>query len=244
MKFTSIVLLITLLQTQVCNPEEFFPENSVLFNQIMIPVWTSLKLQDYETARDYSREIHYNFDQLLGDAYIYQETWVEFVHADLNLLEYSLENGENEDAMELAYCVMDELHDWHALNDRDYYFDKIWDFELSYRHLKEVLNDYNLKLYEWNDLENLIEEFNNCWEILLTKPIDRRGYYFIDSPEMVDFLASRDAINLCIQEFNAQIEEADRGYLAETCNEIELNLVNLITVFGNYHLSEETASVD
>ncbi len=244
MKLTTFILLITMLQTQVCNPEEFFPENSVLFNQTMVPVWSSLKLQEYEAAREYSREIHYNFDQLLGDASIYKATWVEFVHADLNLLEYSLEKGEYENAMELANCIMDELHDWHTLNERNYYFDKIWDFEQSYRNLKVVINDYKLKNYEWREVENLVEEFNSSWEIVRNTPADFRGYYFIQSPGMIEFVASKNAISQCIQDFNNQLEDADRGYLAEICNEVEPNLVNLVKVFGNHQLIQATASID
>jgi len=242
MKLASFLLLFILLQTQVCNPEEFFPENSVLFNQTMIPVWTALKIQDYEAATKYGKEIHYNFDQLLGDGAIYQETWVEFVHADLNLLVYALENGEPEVATELAYCIMDELNDWHTLNERNFYFDKIWNFEKGYRNLKSVLNDELLNYYEWKELENFIEEFNTSWKVILDTPLDLKGYYFIQHPELEEFIASRNDINRCVQEFNSQIEEADRGYLAELCNEVEPNLIRMIQVFGNYHLTNPNAN--
>lgn len=232
MKVVPLFLLVFFLQMQTCNFEEFLPENSVLLNQTMIPVWAALKLKDYDKAKQSSHEIQYRFNQLLGDAPAYQETWIEFVQADLNLLVYSIDEGDMELATELAYCVMDELHEWHSINERAYYFDKIWDFEQSHRQLVEVLNDDYLKMFEWKEVENLIEELNTTWNIILKTPVDLRGYYFLESPQLLDFLETKTEINLCVQEFNSQVEDADCGYLAQICNELEPNLIQLIKVFG------------
>jgi len=243
MKFTPLFMLIVFLQVQNCSFEEILPENSVLLNQTMIPVWTALKLENYKDAKRYSHEIQYKFNRLLGDAPAYQETWIEFVHADLNLLVYSIDKGNMELATELAYCIMDELHEWHTINDRAYYFDSIWDFEQSHRQLTDVLNDDFLKHYEWKEIENLIEEFNTCWNVIQTTTPDLKGYYFIDPPQFVDFLDQKAEISRCVEDFNAQVEDADSLYLAEICNEVEPILIQLIKVFGYYpKQGEETVA--
>jgi len=240
MKFVPYTLILIFLQIQTCNFEEVLPENAVLLNQTMIPVWTALKQNKYQEAKRYSHEVQYRFNQLLRDVPAYQETWIEFVQADLNLLVYSVDNEEYELATELAYCILDELHEWHSINDREYYFDKLWNFEQSHRQLASVLNDNYLKNYEWKEVEDLIEEFNYTWEICLTTPLDLKGYFFIENPQLVEFLENKTEINLCVQEFNSQVEDADSAYLAEICNELDLNLVELIHVFGFYPDQELT----
>lgn len=234
MKVLPLFFLVFFLQIQTCNFEEVLPENSVLLNQTMIPVWTALKLQNYQEAKQYSHEIQFRFNSLLGDAPAYQETWVEFVHADLNLLVQSIDQGDTELAAELAYCIMDEIHEWHSIVEKEYYFDRIWEFEQSHRELTAVLNDDYLKMYEWNEVEHLIKEFNTTWNYILATPLDLKGYYFIESPELLDFMKNKQAINRCVQDFNSQVEDADCRYLAEICNELEPNLIQLINVFGHY----------
>jgi len=238
MRLLFILFLVLVLQVDQCDYEIETPKNTVIFNQLFIPIWTSLQLNNPEDAEQYAKQINL-FDHKFDNQQDYGETWTEHIPSDLSVLEEAITNKEYENAKELANCIMDELHLWHEANNQNYYFDKVWDFARCYRDLNTVINDVYLSLYEWNDLEHFITEMNDSWQVLLTTPIYLDGYHFEEDPEVRKLEEYKRAISLCLQEFNSQLKDADREVLANRCNEIEENLVLMVSFFGNFTNKEE-----
>jgi len=238
MKIIYAILLLSFLQVPVCNIEVDVPRNTTKFSQLLIPVWVSLQLEDYEKAGRYAEQFFDLYEPEFIDQADYDEVWTKHLYEDISELESTISLGNYEEAMDITNCLMNHMSLWHKATGQEYYFDKIWDFAQRYQELNLVINNFYLCHYEWNTVEQFIEELNKSWAILESTPVNLYGFDFDESPDYSSIEEHKRNISLCLQEFNSQLVDADRGVLANRCNEIQPNLIKLVSLFGQFRMGK------
>jgi hypothetical protein len=115
----------------------------------------------------------------------------------------------------------------------DYYLDHIFDLQNDVQTLIVTSSDELLCLLQWAEYDHLVCAINAKWESVELIPFDAEVYGFTAKKEQLLY-SFRDEVGMQIDTFNATMDCANREELALASENIELALMQMIALFGDF----------
>ncbi|MFN7115421.1 MAG: hypothetical protein ACK4TA_01400 [Saprospiraceae bacterium] len=141
---------------------------------------------------------------------------------------------------ERAYTQLEKVkHTFFLLRTNyhiDYYIDYLYDFQASAAVLDETVNDEMLDLLQWEDVMAMSVELNRKWNMVLAKHFDA-DLYELNEDQVWKLQATQQSVTEALNVLNAAMDCADRAIVADASADLQLALLEVLRVFGNFEAS-------
>lgn len=126
-----------------------------------------------------------------------------------------------------------EWNDLRKTNGMTYYIDYIYEFQMAWDVVEEVINDPVLCWLEWQEFENQVQIAKKAWEKLNRKEVEWQ-YFNPTKEELAHFEQYKKNLEVAMKAFLNDVTMAEREYIALSSLEVSKQLNNLTNIFGNF----------
>lgn len=143
----------------------------------------------------------------------------------------------NEMQQKEAYIFLDHVRyqmiELRSQNDLKYYLDEVWEFEASLDVAEEVAVDQMLCLLDYCEFEEIVDDLNEQWTVLMHKKVDYK-LFEMNGDEIDQLQKQKKKLSEALVVFNQAVEEMEGENLAMTATFLRQAYLEYLANFGDF----------
>ncbi len=240
--FKYLFVFTFLLLIAGCNTSKV-EQAMVEFDEAFIPVYYYTYINDLERAEKAFtvldlkyQHLYSDFEQATTEAHEWRTSF-QMLAGWLDEAQFAI----RENNADLALLQLDharyELMDLRWREDVPYYLDKVYDLEAAIDLVVEVSTDPMLELYEWGELETMIEDLEEAWREVHLANVDPKMFNFSNQKKVKEE-DRKFNLGLAIKTFVIAAEYADTTVVANAAYNLEVAYLDYLYIFGDFEATK------
>lgn len=215
----------------------------VEFDEAFIPVYYYTYIDDLERAEKAQtilnlkyQHLYSNFEEIATQAHEWRASF-EMVAGWLEEAQFAIRENDADLALLQLDHARYELMDLRWREDIPYYLDNVYDLEATIDLVVEVSTDPMLELYEWCELEKMVEDLEEAWRAVHLANVDPRIFNF-DNLAKAKEADRKFNLGLAIKTFTIAAEYADAAVVANAAYNLEVAYLDYLDIFGDFEATK------